>query len=76
MSTLAGAEGVRAGGSAVKHAMFILVSLVTVESHVARHLVELEAFMPMLFSLLDSGVLPLRASAYRRAANLWSKLNM
>lgn len=55
LSTVAAVEGVRAAASAVKQAMFILVSLVTVESHVARHLVELEPFMPMLFSLLDSG---------------------
>lgn len=46
-----------AAGSAVKQVMYVLVTLVTVESNVARHLVELEAFMPLLFSMLDTGVL-------------------
>lgn len=51
----AGAE-LSSAGSAVKQVMYVLVTLVTVESNVARHLVELEAFMPLLFSMLDTGV--------------------
>lgn len=55
-----------AAASAVKQVMYVLVTLVTVESNVARHLVELEAFMPLLFSMLDTGVLFRHCRVLRR----------
>jgi hypothetical protein len=36
--------------------MHVLVTLVTVDSNVARHLVEKDNFMPLLFTLLQAGV--------------------